>query len=348
MKSLSGAHDIMIRVEGLTRRFGSFVAVDGVGFEVERGAIFGFLGPNGSGKSTVIRMLCGLLEPTSGIAVMDGVDVVHEPEAIKPRIGYTSQKFSLYEDLTVAENIRFFARVYGLTGERLRDRSRAVSDLVGIGAYADRLAGRLSGGWKQRLAVACALLHEPRILFLDEPTAGIDPVARRDLWDLLFRLSGEGTTLFVTTHYMDEAERCTQVGYIYLSKLIVCGAPEELKQMEEVTPKGLRRLEVDCARPTVGLHRLRMLEGVADATLFGQAIHLLARENVGEADIRRALEAHGLKCHEVRPIEPSLEDVFVMLTRKHSERLREDSNGSVAGGGKVAEVGKGAAGGAGK
>ena len=273
--------DPVIVAKGLSRRFGKFVAVDSVSFEIEEGAIFGFLGPNGSGKSTVIRMLCGLLEPSSGAAWLDGIDVTRHPEAVKERIGYTSQRFSLYEDLTVDENIRFFGRIYGLRGGPLSKRRDDVIGLLGLEPYADRLAGRLSGGWKQRLAVACALLHSPKIIFLDEPTAGIDPVARRDLWDLLFLLSSQGTTLFVTTHYMDEAERCTHVGYIYLSKLMVCGAPDVLKEMPEVSPSGTRRLEVECLHPTRALELLRHTKGVVDATLFGQSIHLLVVQDLG-------------------------------------------------------------------
>lgn len=315
-----------ISVRGLTRRFGHFTAVDSVDFDIAPGSIFGFLGPNGSGKSTVIRMLCGLLAPSAGTALVDGVDVVADPESIKPRIGYTSQKFSLYEDLTVEENVRFFGRVYGLSGARLAQRRAAVVELVGIGDYMGRLAGKLSGGWKQRLAVACALLHEPRIIFLDEPTAGIDPVARRDLWDLLFRLAGEGTTLFVTTHYMDEAERCTHVGYIYLSKLIVLGAPHDLKQLPDVTPEGHHRLEIDTPDAPRALSVLRGLEGVADATLFGQAIHLLARQGLNGEAIRNALAAVGHPCREVRAIEPTLEDVFVMLTRARQQPVRSGEN----------------------
>jgi ABC-type multidrug transport system ATPase subunit len=304
-----------IIARNLTRKFGAITAVDGVSFTIERGAIFGFLGPNGSGKSTVIRMLCGLLEPTGGQAFLDGIDVIETPEAIKERIGYTSQRFSLYEDLTVWENVNFFGKIYGLNGERLRRRRDETIGLVGIGPYRDRLAGRLSGGWKQRLAVACALLHEPKIIFLDEPTAGNDPVARRELWDLLFRLSSEGTTLFITTHYMDEAERCTDVGYIYLSKLIVCGRPAELKRMPEVTPTGHRRLLVECRESRRALDRLRRMEGLVDATIFGQSIHILAHDDLKEEAILADLNAAGLGCQEVRRIEPSLEDVFVMLTR---------------------------------
>ncbi len=305
----------VIVAENLTRRFGRFVAVDSVSFEIEEGSIFGFLGPNGSGKSTVIRMLCGLLEPTSGGAWLDGIDVTQRPEAVKERIGYTSQRFSLYEDLTVEENIQFFGHIYGLRGVHLSRRRDEVIALLGLDPFADRLAGRLSGGWKQRLAVACALLHQPKIIFLDEPTAGIDPVARRDLWDLLFLLSSQGTTLFVTTHYMDEAERCTHVGYIHLSKLMVCGAPDDLKAMSEVSPSGTRRLEVECLHSTQALELLRHMEGVVDATLFGQSIHLLADQGLPVDSIRFALDSSAFQCQDIREIGPSLEDVFVMLTR---------------------------------
>ncbi|MBE7560477.1 ABC transporter ATP-binding protein [bacterium] len=304
-----------IQLRQLTRRFGRFTAVDRVSFDVARGAVFGFLGPNGSGKSTVIRMLCGLLAPSEGTAVLDDIDVRKNPEAIKRRIGYMSQMFSLYEDLTVEENILFFGRIYGLSGAPLRSRRDEVMGLVGIEPYAGRLAGRLSGGWKQRLSVACALLHEPGILFLDEPTAGIDPVARRDLWDLLFRLSSRGATLFVTTHYMDEAERCTEVGYIYNSKLIMCGRPAELKKLPEVTPAGHKRWLVECEESRRALETLRARPGVADATLFGQSIHALVRQELDEHAIARELSDAGLGCSEVREIEPTLEDVFVMLTR---------------------------------
>ena len=308
------AEPVVIDVRHLSRRFGSLTAVNDVSFQVRRGAIFGLLGPNGSGKSTIIRMLCGVLPPSSGEASVLGFDASRESEAIKQRIGYMSQRFSLYADLSVRENLEFYGRIYGLNPQRLAERSRAVQELTGISDRLDQLAGTLSGGWKQRLALACALIHEPDVVFLDEPTAGIDPVARRSLWDLLFQLSAQGVTLFVTTHYMDEAERCTSVGYIYSSRLIVCGEPDDLKQLPDVTPPGTRRLELEVASPTTRLAELRKLEGVVDATLFGQSIHLLAENALTESELLRRLNLNSDSAM-LRPITPSLEDVFVTLTR---------------------------------
>jgi ribosome-dependent ATPase len=303
----------VIDVRDLSRHFGKFKAVDQVSFQVERGAIFGLLGPNGSGKSTIIRMLCGVLEPTSGTGSVLGHDVRTESEAIKRRIGYMSQKFSLYSDLSVRENLDFYGRIYGLSAERVAERSQAVLELTSMTDRLEQLAGTLSGGWKQRLALACALIHEPEVVFLDEPTAGIDPVARRQLWDLLFELSGQGVTLFVTTHYMDEAERCTDVGYIYLSKLLVLGKPDALKALPQVTPAGTRRLELEVHSPASRLGELRKLPGVLDATLFGQTIHLLAERDVTEERIAREMKLDP-ETLEFREISPTLEDVFVTLT----------------------------------
>jgi ABC-type multidrug transport system ATPase subunit len=305
-----------IEMEGLTKRFGTFTAVDSLTFSVPSGSIFGFLGPNGSGKSTCIRMLCGLLQPTSGTARVAGHDILQDSEAAKRSIGYMNQAFSLYKDLTVDENLIFFGGVYGLRGERLRQRKAAVVDLVGIGNYLQRPSGLLSGGWKQRLALAAALIHEPSIIFLDEPTAGIDPVARRDLWDLLFTLAGEGKTLFVTTHYMDEAERCNEIGYIYLSRLMVKGTPNQLKALPEVTPEGLRRVSVATDQPPAALMRLKGQPFVKDATLVEAEIHLLIEDHIDDETVLHALHREGLPDATIRPIEPSLEDVFVTLTRR--------------------------------
>ena len=304
-----------IEINKLTKKFGNFTAVDEVTFSVEGGEIFGFLGPNGSGKSTIIRMLCGLLTPTAGSARVAGLDIQRETEEIRQTIGYMSQQFSLYRDLTVWENINFYAHVYGLKGEHLRRRREAVIELTHIEPFVDRRAGMLSGGWKQRLALACALAHEPRIVFLDEPTAGIDPVARRELWDLFFQLSSEGMTLFVTTHYMDEAERCSRVGYIYNSRLITHGEPDDLKLMPEVNPTGAKWIEVTCPNTTVALIELKRAPYVRDATIFGQSIHLQMDAQETTERIRETLAAIGITNVEVVPTRPSLEDVFVSLTR---------------------------------
>lgn len=306
----------MIQCENLTKRFGHFTAVDGVSFSVAKGGIFGFLGPNGSGKSTVIRMLCGLLEPTAGRATLGGFDVARETDRIKSLIGYMSQKFSLYDELTVHENLQFYGRLYGLSGVALKQRYDELVALTHLEPYLNRRAALLSGGWRQRLAMACSLVHQPQVLFLDEPTAGIDPVARRELWDLLFEFSSNGITLFVTTHYMDEAERCSHVGYIYLSKLVVCGEPDELKRLPAVNPPGTRRLDVTCEHVTTGLKAVRKLDGVQGATVFGQSMHLLVSDDLPEQALRDELARVGIPQADVRPIAPSLEDVFVALTNE--------------------------------
>ncbi len=309
-----------IEINGLTRRFGSFTAVDDVSFIVPKGAIFGFLGPNGSGKSTCIRMLSGLLSPTSGSATVNGYDIVRESEQIKRSIGYMNQSFSLYRDLTVDENLTFFARIYGLKGEGLTKAKDEIVGLVGIGDYMDRQAGQLSGGWKQRLALGAALIHGPDLVFLDEPTAGIDPVARRDLWDLLFALAGAGKTLFVTTHYMDEAERCSEIGYIYLSKLMVKGTPDELKALPDVSPAGTKRIAIGTHTPAASLAALKNQQFTFDVTLVESEIHLMLPAATPDSEVLAALQAAGAPGHDPRPITPSLEDVFVTLTRRLANR----------------------------
>jgi len=311
--------EAVIRTEGLTRRFGSVLALSEVTLDVPKGNIFGLLGPNGAGKSTLIRLLCGVLRPSAGRGFVLGYDIADDAEAIKRHIGYMSQRFSLYGDLSVIENIRFYARIYGLSRKKQREREDAVIGLTGIAPYADRLAAQLSGGWKQRLALACALIHEPQVLFLDEPTAGIDPVARRDLWDLLFELSHLGCTMFVTTHYMDEAERCTRVGYIYQARLIALGEPDELKNSSEVTPAGTRRFEISCSNPPAALAHSRRIPAVRDATLFGTDLHVLLDESLSpEALIEQIAPGDPAAAH--RPIHPTLEDVFVTLSRRQNLR----------------------------
>ncbi|HEV8061339.1 MAG TPA: ABC transporter ATP-binding protein [Gemmataceae bacterium] len=304
---------LVIDARGVTIRFGSFTAVDRADLQVGPGEIFGLLGPNGSGKTTLIRALCGLLPLAEGQANVLGFDVQIDPERIRHNIGYMSQKFSLYADLTAAENMDFYAGIYGLRKAEARLRKAELIQLTGLGPYLNRRAERLSGGWKQRLALVCALLHQPRLVFLDEPTAGIDPVARRDLWDLLFRLAADGITLFVTTHYMDEAERCARVGYLYLSKLLAVGTPMELKQLPGVTPPGTKRLEILTPDSAPILKQLRAHPGVRHATVFGQAVYALVDEACSLGDL-------GLEGLEVHPAAATLEDVFVTLSRPEGQK----------------------------
>jgi len=313
--------DIAIRTENLTRKFGDFTAVSDVNITVQHGEVFGFLGPNGSGKTTVIKLLTGLLPLSGGDAWVDGIDVRKDPDAVREHIGYMSQKFSLYDDLTVMENLTFYGRIYGLRPEKLRSRIDDIISQNALTPYVDRQAGKLSGGWKQRLALGCSMLHEPKIMFLDEPTAGIDPVARRQLWDLLFDLSGKGITFFVTTHYMDEAERCSHVAYIYYSKLIADGTPTELEAMPDVNPAGTKRLEIHTTEVTRGLRLARKFPGVLSATVFGQSVHALVNDSFDQAALAKMLSGQGIDITEVRPLTASLEDVFVELTYRRQAEL---------------------------
>ena len=304
-----------IVTENLTRKFGDFTAVKNVNITVEHGEVFGFLGPNGSGKTTVIKMLCGISPITAGEAQVDGLDVKTHSEEVRQRIGYMSQKFSLYDDLTVRENLNFYGKIYGLRNDVLTQKVEETIEKNALGPSVNRLGGKLAGGWRQRLALGCAMLHEPKILFLDEPTAGIDPVARRKLWDLLFELSGQGITFFVTTHYMDEAERCSHLAYIYYGDLIADGTPDTLRELPEANPPGTRRFEISTpSEVTTALRKVRTLPYLKSATIFGRSIHALVDEKVTQEQLTEDVAKLAVKTEEIRPLIADLEDVFVELT----------------------------------
>ncbi len=301
---------IAVTARGLERRFGSFVAVNRVSFDVAKGEIFGFLGPNGSGKSTTIRMLTGILAPSGGAGAVAGFDVRTEAEKIKAHIGYMSQRFSLYEDLTVEENIDFFSGIYRIPNARRRERKEWVIAMAGLAEHRGSHAAILSGGWKQRLALGCAVLHEPPVIFLDEPTSGVDPLSRRRFWDLIYDLSARGVTVFVTTHYMEEAEYCDRIGLIHRGDLIAAGAPRELKttlMRDDV-------IEIICERPQDAMAEIDHVDAVRDVALFGKGLHAVAADgDAAAAAIRRRLEARGYLIDRIEAVPPSLEDVFVSL-----------------------------------
>jgi ABC-2 type transport system ATP-binding protein len=297
-----------IVVDRLSKRFGPFVAVDGLTFDVARGEVFGFLGANGAGKSTTIRMLCGLLKPTSGRAYVGGVDVAADPEGVKRRIGYMSQRFSLYELLTVDQNIQFYGALYGLTGQRLAERRGFALDLAGLKDRERDLARDLSAGWRQRLALGCALLHEPPIVFLDEPTGGVDPISRRAFWRLIDDLSQHGTTVLVTTHYLDEAERCDRVAIVHAGRLAALGTTSALKAAFLDRPI----VEVRSASPVEAMTALDRLPSVEKTSLFGTAVHAVLRSASTSVEAVRAdLAAAGVAVSGITPVVPSLEDVFL-------------------------------------
>jgi ABC-type multidrug transport system ATPase subunit len=314
-----------IQTQNLTRRFGDFVAVNKASITVEKGEVFGFLGPNGSGKTTVIKMLTGILPISEGDAWIEGIDVRTNPDDVRERIGYMSQKFSLYDDLTVMENLQFYGRAYRLKGKALDKKIEETIEANQLNKYVNRLAGRLSGGWKQRLALGCALMHEPTVLFLDEPTAGIDPVARRQLWDLLFQLSGRGITFFVTTHYMDEAERCSHLAYIYYGELIADGTPDSLRALPEVNPPGTRRWEISAPAITTALRKSKEMTLFRSATIFGRSIHALVDESVGQEELSHELRGRGIDVEEIRPLIPTLEDAFVELSLRRQMQMEAAS-----------------------
>ena len=307
----------VVEVEDLVKTFGTFVAVDSIHFQVERGEIFGFLGPNGAGKSTTIRMLCGLLLPTSGRGKVAGFDIMMEPEKIKHAIGYMSQKFSLYEDLTVIENLRFFGGIYGLSGPLQRRRESEVLKMIGLQELQDRITRTLDVGSKQRLALGCAILHEPSILFLDEPTSGVDPISRRNFWSLIQQMGEKGVTTFVTTHYMDEAEYCGRLALIYQGRIIALGTPSELKS--KTLSQGV--LEVECDPLVPALDLLKKESWVSESAVFGDGLHMIGKESVDlEREVNTLFQKHGILLKRMGWIRPSLEDVFVSLIEKEEKQ----------------------------
>ncbi|MBA4393876.1 MAG: multidrug ABC transporter ATP-binding protein [Desulfobacca sp.] len=311
-------------VRDLEKRFGNFPAVNRISFEVSQGEIFGFLGPNGAGKSTTIRILCGILAPSGGSGSVAGFDIVKEAEKIKTHIGYMSQKFSLYEDLTVEENINFYAGIYNIPEAKKKERKAWVIEMAGLQDHRLARTALLSGGWKQRLALGCAILHEPPIIFLDEPTSGVDPISRRRFWDLIYELSSQGVTIFVTTHYMDEAEYCDRIGLIYRGELIALGTPETLKtelMQEEI-------LDLQCERPQEAMERVEAIAGIKEVALFGKGLHVVTTveaDRVRES-IQQRLTDQGFKVFQIEKIRPSLEDVFVSLieARDREEDQQEE------------------------
>jgi len=306
-----------VEVEDLVKSFGNFVAVDHIHFQVERGEIFGFLGPNGAGKSTTIRMLCGLLMPNSGKGKVAGFDIMEEPEKIKQVIGYMSQKFSLYEDLTVLENLHFFGGIYGLTGPFQMEREGEALKMAGLRELQDRMTRTLAVGWKQRLALGCAILHQPSILFLDEPTSGVDPISRRNFWSLIQQMGEKGVTTFVTTHYMDEAEYCDRLALIYRGRIIALGTPSELKL--KTIAQGV--LEVECDPLILALDLLKREPWVSEVAVFGNFLHVIGKEGIDmEHAVSLLFEKHSVYMKGMERIRPSLEDVFVSLIEREQKQ----------------------------
>lgn len=311
---MNANNDIAVKVEKLEKKFGDFTAVNRISFEVKRGEIFGFLGPNGAGKSTTIRMLCGILTPTSGNGSVGGYDINTQQELIKQNIGYMSQRFSLYEDLTVEENIGFYSGIYKVPKKIRKDREEWIIKMAGIEAFRSNLTATLAGGWKQRLALGCAIIHEPKIIFLDEPTSGVDPIARNNFWNLIKEMAKQGVTVFVTTHYMDEAENCDRLALIYRGDIIAMGAPEGLKiecMKEDV-------LKISVSRPEEWIERLEELESVKEAALFGTVLHAIVKD-AREATfaITELFSSKGIRDYSIEKIKASLEDVFVSLIESY-------------------------------
>ncbi len=305
-----------IEVRNLTRKFGDFTAVDQVNFEIPKGEIFGLLGPNGAGKTTTIRMLCGLLMPSEGDGTVLGFDVRRQPEEIKKRIGYMSQKFSLYNDLTAFENIDFYARLYSVPRAELKPRIAELIEMAGLTGYERELTGNLSGAWRQRLALACAIAHKPPMLFLDEPTAGVDPVSRREFWDLIYEMAGQDVSVLATTHYMDEAEYCNMIGMMYRGKLIALDDPDTLKeQMEGIL------LEIECDHPNQVVALADEFPGVIDAAMHGILVHVIVENEKVERQVQKLLKKNNITVSRMEVVLPSLEDVFISMVEEEREKV---------------------------
>ncbi|MCJ7618761.1 MAG: ABC transporter ATP-binding protein [Anaerolineae bacterium] len=318
-------NEYSVIAEELTKKFGEFTAVDHVSFQIKTGEIFGFLGPNGSGKTTTIRILLGLLRPTEGRGTILGYDIVKQAEEIRKRIGYMSQRFSLYNDLTVAENLNFYGGTYGVTGDRLRQRKEYILEMANLRGREREMTKNLSGGWKQRLALGTAIIHEPEMLFLDEPTAGVDPISRRAFWDLLYELSEGGTTIFVTTHYMDEAEHCQSLAFIHLGRIVARGTPQEIK---EKIMKG-QVMEIDCLNPDLALSTLRDSSLFDEVALYGALIHVVGEDLESHRPaMERLLQERGIEIRSMDIIAPSLEDVFISSIKEEDRKLRVEMGGS--------------------
>jgi ABC-2 type transport system ATP-binding protein len=305
-----------VEVRNLTRKFGEFLAVDRVNFEIPKGEIFGLLGPNGAGKTTIIRMLCGLLMPSDGEGTVLGFDVRREPEEIKNRIGYMSQKFSLYNDLTAFENIDFYARLYGVPRSEVKPRIAELIEMAGLTGYERELTGNFSGAWRQRLALACAIAHKPPMLFLDEPTAGVDPVSRREFWDLIYEMAGQDVSVLATTHYMDEAEYCNMIGMMYRGQLIALDDPDSLKEQIE----GIL-LEIECDHPNQTVALAEELPGVIDASMHGILVHVLIEDEKVERKVQKLLKKNNITVSRMEVVMPSLEDVFISMVEEEREKM---------------------------
>lgn len=306
-----------IEIKNLTKIFDKFVAVNNVSFSVKKGDVFGFLGPNGSGKTTVIRMIMGLITPTSGTGKVLGFDIANENERIRSHIGYMSQKFSLYEDLTVEENLDFYAGVYNVPKNKIKDKKKQILEMADLVGKESMITSNLSGGWKQRLALGCSIIHDPEILLLDEPTGGVDPIARRQFWDVIYDLSKKGVTILVTTHYMDEAEHCNSIGFLYYGNILSLDAPNAMK--EKIIDGDIVEIKTDKILKTIEL--LKTKNNVKDASVYGAGIHAMTESNLELNELEDYLTKNNVEVYNIRKVKPTLEDVFVFLVEKEDNNI---------------------------